>query len=136
MPALQAVHDTDPKKELMKKIKGSLPMIELHGNAILVAIYVRPQKAQYKTLKLDLADSTRDEDKHQGKVGLVVKLGPQAYVDDETTQFHGQSVKVGDWVVFRTGDGWPITLTENQTLCRVLTEGGIRMKIESPDAVW
>jgi co-chaperonin GroES (HSP10) len=136
MPALQAVHDTDPAKELMKKVKKTLPQVDLFGNSILVAIYVRPETAQYKTLTLQLSDKTRDEDKHQGKVGLVVKMGPQAYVDDELTQFHGQNVKVGDWVVFRTGDGWPITLTENQTLCRVLTESGIRMKIDSPDAVW
>lgn len=135
MPALHAVHDGDPRKELMKKA-GKLVDTELMGNAILVAIYVRPKKAIYGTLSFELPDDTIEEDKNQGKVGLVIALGPMAYVDDELTQFHGQSVKVGDWVVFRPSEGWGMTLTRNQVSCRMLTESNIRMKIPSPDMVW
>lgn len=136
MPALKAVHTTDPAKEILKKVGKQLTGVELFGNAILVAIYQRPKQAQFGTLKLELADGTRDEDKHQGKVGLVIGLGPMAYQDDEQTQFHGQKVEIGDWVVFRPSEGWQMTLTENQVLCRMLTEGNIRMKIPSPDGVW
>lgn len=135
MPALQAIHDTDPRKELMKKV-GNLKDVELFGNRILVAIYERPETAQYKSLKLHLTDTTRKEDVHQGKVGLVVKMGPIAFKDDDQVQFHGQKVEVGDWVVYRVGDGWQLTVTNNQTPCRILTEAGIQMKISSPDAVW
>ena len=135
MPALHAVHDGDPRKELMKKA-GKLVDTELMGNAILVAVYMRPKMARYGTLSLELTDPTRKEDEYQGKVGLVIALGPMAYVDDELTQFHGQRVKVGDWVVFRPSEGWSVTLTRNQVPCRMLTEGNIRMKIPSPDMVW
>src|SRR6266853_1046869 len=147
MPALHAVHDTDPRIDLLKKVgmrlkkSGNIvgePLggAELFGNAILVAVYVRPKKARYGTLTLDLTDSTIKEDEHQGKIGLVIAMGPLAYEDDEQTQFHGQKVEIGDWVVFRPSEGWGITLTSNQVLCRMLTEGNIRMKINSPDDVW
>lgn len=134
MPALLAIHDTDPRKEIMKKVKAQIADMVLFGNAILVATYKRPKMARYKSLDLALPDS--DEDKHQGKVGLVIKLGPMAYKDDDTVQFHGQEVKVGDWVVYRPADGWALTLAENQVDCRMLVEASIRMRIPSPDAVW
>ena len=146
MPALHAVHDTDPRLDLLKKVgmsvkKGKIVGVplggaELFGNAILAAVYIRPKKARYGTLSLDLSDDTIEEDKNQGKVGLVIAAGPMAYVDDEQSQFYGQKVEVGDWVVFRPSEGWGITLTSNQVLCRMLTEGNIRMKINSPDDVW
>lgn len=136
MPALLAVHEVDPKKEIMKKVRPSLADMTLYGNAILVATYKPPRKARFKTLTLDIPDSLADEFKYQGKVGLVLKLGPMAYKDDDAVQFHGQEVKVGDWVVYRPSDGWALTLSENQVDCRMLVEASIRMKIVSPDAVW
>jgi co-chaperonin GroES (HSP10) len=134
MPALLAVHDVDPRKEIMKKVRPSLVDMTLYGNAILVATYKRPKMAKFKSMTLAMPDS--DEDKYQGKVGLVLKLGPMAYKDDDAVQFHGQDVKVGDWVVYRPSDGWALTLVENQVDCRMLVEASIRMKISSPDAVW
>src|SRR5258708_1565369 len=71
MPALHAIHDGDPRKELMKKA-GKLVDTELMGNAILVAVYMRPKMARYGTLSLELTDPTRKEDEYQGKVGLVL----------------------------------------------------------------
>lgn len=136
MPALLAIHDADPKKEIMKKVRGQLADIDLYGNAILVATYIRPKLAQHGTLKLHLSDETIKEDEYQGKVGLVLKLGPRAYQDDENYQFHGQSVKVGDWVVYRPADGWALEITRGNVKCRMLVESSIRMRIPSPDAIW
>src|SRR5215475_13835609 len=99
MPALEAVHLVDPRREIMKKIGSQLKEPELFGNTILVAVYVRPEKARHGTLELHLSDQTRKEDEYQGKVGLVVKMGPRAYVDDDNFSFNGQKVEVGDWVV-------------------------------------
>ncbi len=135
MPALHAVHESDPAKELLKKV-GKLKDFELYGNAILIAVYERPKTAKFGTLTLELADSTRQEDRFQGKVGLVLKKGPMAFVDDEHVQFHSQNVEVGDWVVIRPSEGWSLILTRNQILCRMVTEAAIRMRVTSPDDVW
>ena len=135
MPALKAVHAINPKTELLKKV-GDLSDFKITFNQILCAVYLRPAQAQFKTLKLELPDGTRDEDRYQGKVGLVLKMGPRAFVDDAERQFHNFSVRVGDWIVFRASDGWQITLAENQVLCRMFTEWDIRGVVASPDFVW
>jgi len=70
----------------------------------------------------------------QGKVGLVVKKGPAAFVDDTSEWFKDISVEVNDWVVIRPSDGWAITV--NNVLCRIVDDTAVRGKIDVPDRVW
>lgn len=141
MPALKALHFGDPKQDMWKKV-GDLKWLKIRTNQILVAVYERPKQAQYGTLKLELADNTREEDRYQGKVGLVLKMGPLAFVDDPVngvTFLDEDKCKPGDWIVFRASDGWQMTLTGNGSdaqLCRVFVESDIRAVITSPDQVW
>ena len=60
-----------------------------------VAVYERPEQTKSKIF---LTDSVRDEDKFQGKVGLVVKMGPDAFVDSGGWVFQRKAA-VGDWSV-------------------------------------
>lgn len=130
MTALKMAHAIDPAEELKQKI-GDLSKIEVMHNQILVAVYIRPSKT---ASGIYLADTTRDEDRYQGKAGLVLKKGPLAFVDDENNKFHGQNVQPGDWVFYRVSDGFPLML--NGTLCRLLEEVHVRGKISSPDVVY
>lgn len=130
MTTLKMAHAIDPAEELQKKV-GDLSGIEVLHNQILVAVYIRPDRT---ASGLYLADKTRDEDRYQGKAGLVLKKGPLAFVDDDTNKFHGQNVEVGDWVFYRVSDGFPLML--NGTLCRLLEEVHIKGKINSPDVVY
>jgi len=116
MTTLKMAHAIDPAEELKQKV-GDLSGIEVLHNQILVAVYIRPDRT---ASGLYLADKTRDEDRYQGKAGLVLKKGPLAFVDDDTNKFHGQNVEVGDWVFYRVSDGFPLML--NGTLCRLLEE--------------
>jgi hypothetical protein len=136
MPAMKALHAGDPVKELLKKV-GDISDLQLFHNAILIAIYIRPNVIQLAGGKtLEIPDQTVKEDEYQGKVGLVIGKGPIAFVDDERVTFHGQDVEIGDWVVFRASDGWPLTLTRNKVLCRILVEADIRARISAPDYIW
>lgn len=141
MPALQAIHKADPKQEIWKKV-GKLDWLKVRSNQILVGVYERPKEAVYGTLKLHLADKTTEEDRYQGKVGLVLKMGPLAFKDDpaDNVKFLPEDIcKVGDWIVFRASDGWQMTLTgdgSNAQLCRMFVESDIRAVITSPDQVW
>ena len=78
MPFMQMDHSNDRKTGIMKDI-GDLSTFELFNNQVLVAVYVRPKKTKSG---IYLPDATVDEDKIQGKVGLVVKKGPLAFVDE------------------------------------------------------
>jgi len=123
-------HQIDPKKELLKKL-GNLKDIEIFNNQILCAVYVRPEKTKGGIV---LPDQHRSEDKIQGKVGLVVKKGPAAFVDETNTWFVDVDVEVDDWIVFRPSDGWSITV--NGVLCRMLDDINVRGRISHPDQVW
>jgi hypothetical protein len=141
MPALVAVHDRDPREEIQDRV-GDLDWFELRVNQILCAVYERPEKAKFGSLELTLTDKTRQEDRYQGKVGLVLKMGPMAFEDDAKNKFlPNDKLKIGDWVVYRASDGWQITLTGDgsegsRQLCRVFVETDIRAVIPSPDMVW
>ena len=130
MPPMRMIHSVDPAKELLNKI-GKLDGFELFGNQVLIAVYERPEKTKSGII---LADVTRQEDTFQGKAGLVVALGPSAFVSDENYNFRGQSVRVGDWVAIFVSDGRQITV--NGQLCRLVEDQFVRLKIPAPDTVY
>jgi hypothetical protein len=70
------------------------------GWFVLVLQYVRPDA---KTLpgggKLYFADQTKKEDEFQGRVGVVLALGPDAYKDPGKYPA-GPWVTPGDWVMW------------------------------------
>jgi co-chaperonin GroES (HSP10) len=130
MPFMIMDHAVDPKQKLLEDI-GDISSVEIFNNQILVAVYIRPQKTKSG---IYLSDQSREEDKIQGKVGLVVKKGPSAFVDEANEWFKDVSVEVNDWVVFRPSDGWSITV--NNVLCRMIDDTAIRGKVDAPDRVW
>lgn len=130
MPHMVMEHDSDPKDKL-KKTVGDVSKVEIFNNQLLVAVYLRPEKTKSG---IYMPDSHRDEDRHQSKVGLVLKKGPNAFVDDTNVWFKDVNVEIGDWIVFRPSDGWQITV--NGVLCRILDDTYIKGRIDQPDRVW
>ena len=123
-------HALDPKKELIS-VLGDTSNVEIFNNQILVAIYIRPEKTVGGII---LTNTIRDEDKWQGKVGLVIKKGPSAFVDDSKNWFNGITVDANDWVIFRPSDGWGLTI--NGIMCRLLEDTVIRGRVSHPDQVF
>ena len=138
MPSVAMLHEKDPKQEILDRV-GDLSGVEVFGGDVLAAIYKRPEKTRSGII---LADTTRDEDRFQGKVFLVLKLGPTAYLDDEGNKF--RDIKEGDWVVARASDGWACTLNSANGVttrdaaidCRVITDINIRLRVASPDSIY
>jgi len=131
MPFMTMEHSVDPAKAINEALGDGIENTRIFNNQVLVAVYVRPKKT---ASGIYLPDAVSDEDKYQGKVGLVVAKGPTAFVDDEGNWFKDVSVDVGDWVIFRPSDGWSITI--NNVLCRIIDDTLIRGKIDRPDRVW
>lgn len=131
MPPMAMMHEKDPRDELLEAV-GDLSGIELFNNQILVAIYIRPKKTKSG---LFLADQTTDEDRFQSKVGLLIKEGPDAFVDPEGKWFDGtEGFELHDWLVYRPSDGWSIAV--NGVPCRVLTDTQVKGRVDQPDRVW
>lgn len=122
----------DLASEIWKQVNPHLPEIRdlVQVADVLVAIFVRPNVTAGG---IHLTDAYKDEDVFQGKTGLILRMGPQAFTDDET---HSWPVKprVGDWVAYRVSDGWPIYLGDQP--CRLVNERGIRMVLNRPDVVY
>lgn len=120
--------ETDPKKLLLSKvgkIDGELTV--LHSQ-VLVAGYVRPAKTRGG---IWMTDKAVEEDRWQGNVGMVIALGKGAFKDDGVAQFHGDSLKVGDWVMYTPADG--ISMFIREVPCRLFQDTRILMKVTNPE---
>lgn len=134
MPITKMVHKTDPREDIYKKV-GALADCDVFHNQILVAVYERPNELDLGNgKKLLLADSTRKEDQYQGKVGLVLKTGPLAFVGRDKDEFAGQTVERGEWIAFRVSDGWSLEI--NGQLCRMIHDVDCKLRIPAPDYVY
>lgn len=120
----------NPKLEIIKLI-GDLTSVDIKFNMVLLATYFRPEKTAGGIIR---PDANKAEDEWQGKVGLVMKLGPKAYQDDEDTQFDGEKVDVGDWAVFKIGDTWSLNI--NGYPCRMIRDSSIKMTVKDPNMVF
>lgn len=121
----------DQRKELQASV-GDLSKVELMANRVLIGTYIEPEKTSGGII---ITTKTKEESIYQGTVGLVLKLGPTAYKDEpEThTHFHDQSVKVGDWVVYRPGDAKRVQI--NGVNCRLVEDTLIDMVVEDPNCI-
>lgn len=132
MPHIAMRHDEAPEKVLRKQL-GDISEIEIFHNQILVAVYVRPEMTASGFV---LPQQTVKEDEIQSKVGLVIKMGPDACEDPTGRWFRGvkRKISVGDWIIFRPSEGWPVTI--NKTMCRFLDDTTIRGRVPHPDAIY
>lgn len=131
MSQVVMLHENNPVTELQKSIGDVIRDIEVFNTQVLVAVYTRPKKTAGGIL---MPQSALDEDKWQSKVGLILKKGPSAFVDDTDKWFFGVTMYEGDWIVFRPSDGWNVTI--NGILCRMLEDVSVKARIPHPDAVW
>jgi hypothetical protein len=134
----RTIHVDDPRDVIREKCGFDLNEIELWGSSVLVGIYIRPVTAFANAPSIMVVDKTVDEDRYQGKVGLVLALGPRAFVDNERDYpqrlFNGLTAKPGDWVVFRASDGLKMMVGDCE--CRCIPDINIKAKITHPDAVF
>lgn len=121
----------EKQAELMRQMVGDLSKVEMMGNRVLVGIYIEPSKRG----SLFLAKETLKESIYQGVVGLVLKMGKQAFKDDHENKvfFHGQAAKVGEWVAFRAGDAKRTQIRGID--CRIVEDTLIDFIVPDPNIV-
>jgi co-chaperonin GroES (HSP10) len=121
---------------------GGIDDVEIFNNQLLVAIYIRPKDAK-SAGGIILTDNNKDEDRYQSKIGVILKMGPQAFKDPEQRWFAGAEFKVGDLVMFRASDGLNLELTKigqrltsEKVLCKILEDTSVRMRVKTASRVW
>lgn len=120
----------DPKKAIVNEV-GDLTDITVFNNLILVGTYIENEKTSGGIIKIT---KTIEESRYQGKLGLVLKKGPQAFVDDASVKFHGQDVKIGDWVLFRYADAWEIFI--RGVSVRMIYDTDVKAVVRDPSLIF
>lgn len=129
MAHAQMLHERDPQEVILDEI-GDISDFEIANNQVLLAVYERPEKTKGGFI---LTDKTLGEDKYQSKVGLIVKMGPDAFVETEKWHFNLR-FSMNDWAVFRPSDGW--TVTVNGKICRMFDDTDLKGRVSHPDMIW
>lgn len=129
--AIETVANSKDPKKAIRDAVGDLTDIEIAGEQVLLGIYFRPQKTAGGIIR---PDSNVEEDTFQGKAGLVLKLGPNAFRNTETGELYEQRVNVNDWGVFKVGDAWSLNIRGYP--CRLVRDTYLRMRVADPNIVF
>lgn len=120
----------DQKTEILRKL-GDLDHVKIYGSDILVAIYVQPEKTAGGIIRID---KSIDEDRWQGKVGLLLKTGPTAFKYDGSYNWEGDKPEVGNWIFMRVNDGWDIDI--KGIACRIIDSDFVKGAISDPTLIY
>lgn len=125
-------HLVDPREEIFAALGQSLDGVSLvQPVSVLICMYERPDTTASGIV---ITDRQREEDRYQGKVGLVLSMGHLAFRDDEDHQWGDERPKIGDWVAVRVGDTFPFMI--NERTCRLVHEKDVRMVLPNPDLMY
>lgn len=123
----------DIKEAILEAVGTAVEQYTLFDDDVLLATYIRPEKTKGGII---MPERVKDEDRFQGKAGLLLKCGPTAFRYDRSGMynFEGDAPKLHDWVVYRPSDGWEIAL--NGVSCRIIRASMLRGAVEDPSVIW
>lgn len=129
----------DIKAETLKAL-GDLSKYEVYGSNVLVATHVRSEViSEIKThdgrvVHLFGTDKKVDEDRWQGTMGFILKLGPTAFKYDGPYEWSGKAPSALDWVMFHSSDARELFI--RKTSCKLIDSSLIRMKVPDPSEIY
>jgi len=126
----QISQSSNPKLAIITAV-GDISKVKVGSDLVLLGTYIRNEKTAGGIIR---PKDNVQEDEFQGKVGLVLKVGPIAsggWEDDATI---GQMAELHTWVVYQIKDAWPVQI--NGTACRFVPYEKIRAQIPDPSMVF
>ena len=121
----------DPKKVIIDFLANHADTLDISCDKLLVVTYRRPEKTAGGII---MTQSALDEDKFQGKAGLVVKIGSLAFKDDARINHGGFKADLHDWITYRSVHGYEQEFCGLH--CRVLKDENVIMKVTDPTLIW
>jgi co-chaperonin GroES (HSP10) len=120
----------DPKKVVGTALGDALDHIQILQNQILLVTAPHKTKSSGGII---FVDKTKEEERYQGKTGLIVALGETAFDDDQRWPSNESRPKVGDWVIFRNSDTSECSI--NGISCRFILDVYVRGTVDAPDVI-
>lgn len=125
---------TDPKMAIINEIgQDVINAYDVMEDDVLIGTYIRPERTKGGII---LTDRMKEEDRFQGKVGLVLKMGPSAFKYDRSGQFpfEGNRPEIHAWAVYRASDAWEVAI--KGVSCRLVRSALIRGFVDDPAVIW
>lgn len=113
---------------------SNMQLPEPKGYKLLIAI---PKKEEtFKNSPIVIAESARQREETASIVGLVVKIGSQAYKDEEKFP-DGAWCKEGDFIIMRSFSGtrFKVTTPEGEQEFRLINDDTVEAVVEDPRVV-
>lgn len=128
----------DPYAEFISRVKKAVDLtgVRLFPTDVICAHVIVDRSSTGNIL---LPDVNKNEQRWQGKVGLVIMLGDDAFKDSDTAKFCGFKANIGEFVVYRNSDGHDFDYIQTDgkpVACRRVTDSDIKMVIPRPDMIY
>ena len=119
--------------------KKLIAEFEPFHNLVMVGTYARSDKT--KGGLIIGGDRTRAEDRFQGKIGLVLKVGPTAFKGKAPDVFGGVTVKPGDWVMYKASDAHEFFFVDAKSSldgssARLIEDTLILARVADPESIY
>jgi hypothetical protein len=137
------------KAKLLADLLPAIEGIDIQNNRVLVAQYITANVTPGGIIR---PFTNQDEDRWQGKIGLVLKVGPLAFQYDEVMAFindeemtwdeavqHFGLPEVGDWVQFRNSETHEVGIVVAPGVaapCRYINDNSIISKVADPTVIY
>jgi hypothetical protein len=122
----------DPRQAIYDKLGDVLDHIDVFKGMVLVATYKRETVGT--SGRIIAADKTKTEDEYQGRVGLVLKIGPLAFINTKDIDFGGKAADEGEWVFYTPANGTGTLI--RGVHCRLLDDVNIDGVVDDPDVLF
>ncbi len=125
---------SDPKLAVIHEIgQDVIDDYRLFDDDLLLATYIRPERTAGGII---LTDKAKEEDRYQGKAGLLLKAGPTAWKYDHSGVYHfeGEQPALHSWLIYRASEGWEMAL--KGVSCRIIRAKFIRGVVTDPTVIW
>lgn len=144
------------KRKLLADLLPVVGALDIQNNRVLVAQYITSNVTAGGIIR---PHSNQQEDRWQGKLGLVLKVGPLAFQYDEVVNFinddaevgedwdqayeravdHFGLPRVGDWVQFRNSETHEVGVIVAPGVaapCRYINDNSIIAKVADPTVIY
>lgn len=126
-----ALYAENPHKAITGFASPFLDQMHIGPAKILVATFRQPEKTAGGLIK---TQKFLQEDMYQGITGLVLKVGPLAFIDEGRVKFGGFKVDPFQWVIYKPENG---RATELRGLhCRIIEDVNIDALVDDPELLW
>lgn len=131
------------REHIFNELAPIIAGMDLQRNRCLVATYFPPKMTAGGIIR---PAANVEENRWQGKAGLLLKCGPTAFDYDEILDMSEAMApedfnlpQVGDWIAYTTSDTREMAVKVEPNVgvsCRIIYDDAIVMRLSDPSTIW